>query len=118
MWSPVDRSATTCGAGSLLPGCGGHCARFRALGRRGRVPSNPHGSRGWYGARGFSLSPYPVGCPWGANGVLDLAGPRYEPSAADSVDLFRHLLPGARVVALSASLRALNRAVPTYLVRL
>ena len=35
VWSPVDRSASQFGAGSLPPGCGGHCARSRVEGGGG-----------------------------------------------------------------------------------
>ena len=57
----VARAPCSRVAGVIVPASG-------ASGRRGRVPSNPHGSRGWYGARGLTPSPYSVGCPWGAIG--------------------------------------------------
>ena len=48
--------------GLPFPGGGGHSARSRG--------PKPRGSRGWYGVRGLTPSPYSVGCPWGAMWVL------------------------------------------------
>ena len=91
---PVDHSASLFGAGSLAPGCGGHCARCRVFAGAGGVRrSRPCGSRGWYGARGLTPSPYPVGCPRGGQlgGCVGWTPPS-RPLAADSVALFRHPL--------------------------
>ena len=105
MRHPVDRSASQIGAGSLAPGCGGHCARCRVFAGAGGVRrSHPCGSRGWYGARGLTPSPYPVGCPRGGNWETALDGPREEPLEADSVALFCHPFPRPGVcLSLSSS---------------
>ena len=98
MRHPVDRSASSPGAGSLAPGCGGHCARCRVFAGAGGVRRiQPCGSRGWYGARGLTPSPYPVGCPRGGNRAAALDAPREELLAADSVALFCHPLPRSGV---------------------
>ena len=102
----VDGSALYSGAGSLAPGCGGHCARCRVLSGAGGVCRfHPCGSRGWYGAQGLTPSPYPVGCPWWGNWAAALVGPREEPLEADSVALFCHPLPKPGVLP-SLSLQA------------
>ena len=80
------------GAGSLPPGCGGHCARSRVEGGGGvcrLIPTVPGGGTG-PGASAFAV---PRRLSVGGKRVAGLAGPRYEPLAADSVALFRHLLP-------------------------
>ena len=122
--SPPGRSATTCGAGSCSRVAGVIVPAPGALGRRGRVPSagcpglfsrargfNPHGSRGWYGARGLTPPPYSVGCPWWATGD-------WRPGRTPAVGLGGGLCglyltaAGARGVALLISLGALLPAFP------
>ena len=98
MWSPVDRSASQFGAGSLPPGCGGHCARSRVEGGGGvcrLIPTVPGGGTG-PGASAFAV---PRRLSVGGKWVAGLAGSCYEPLAADSVALFCHLLPEVRGVA-------------------
>ena len=120
VWLPVDRSASLFGAGSLAPGCGGHCARCRVFkGAGGVCRFHPCGSRGWYGARGLTPSPYPVGCPRGGNWEAALDGPREEPLEADSVALFCHPFPRPGVCPLAVPPQRRDPAAdPSYLTRL
>ena len=93
MWSPVDHSATIIWRGLPSPGLRGSLCPLP--GRRGgggvcrQIPTVPGGGTG-PGASAFAV---PRRLSVGGKWVAGLAGPRYEPLAADSVALFRYLLP-------------------------
>ena len=97
--NPVDPLSSPPGAcSSRAPGCGGHfaapvgfsgvsgaCAAF--------VPAAPGGGAGSLASRLAASRRLPAG----GKRVTILAGPPYELLAADSVALFRHLLPRSGV---------------------